>query len=152
MSKQTRTISIGIAASLAAVLTASPVAAQMFERAYSFTGRDRASLAVVMKQAESGMFDGTGSGNSGMNYSVTNLICGGDSGSANADGNSACMILNNSTGNVGADQDSIGDQSANSDVDTTQNNGGEGSLSSALNGLNGDSDSSSGDGDLPSAQ
>lgn len=152
MSKHTRTITLGIAASMAAILTASPVAAQMFERAYSFTGRDRASLAVVMKQAESGMFDGTSSGSSGMSYNVTNLICGGDSGSANADGNSACMILNNSTGNVGADQDSIGDQGANSTVDTTQNNGGEGSLSSALNGLNGGSDSSSGDGDPPSPQ
>jgi len=126
-----------LAASMALILAASPVAAQMFERAYSFTPRDRASLAVIMKQAENGMFErrdpqqqviagaGTGSaGTSSLNYTVNNLICGGDSGSANADGNSACIILNESTGTVGAAQDALGNQDATSSVETTENNGG----------------------------
>lgn len=145
----------GLAVSTALLLSAlllapPPAAAQMYERPFGFAGRDRASLAVIMKQAESGMFDGNTSGSSassGLNYNVTNLICGGDSGTASADANSACVILNNSTGNVGADQDAIGDQGATSDVASTQNNQGDGSLSNALNGLNGGNDDSSGDGD-----
>jgi hypothetical protein len=139
MSKTTlSTAAAGPACAMALILAASPVAAQMFERAYSFTARDRASLAVIMKQAESGMFEpqsnqATTSGGGSLDYTVNNLICGGDSGSANAEGNSACIILNGSTGStVGTGQDAIGNQDAASSVETTQNNGGTGSLSSAL--------------------
>ncbi|WP_119165132.1 hypothetical protein [Algihabitans albus] len=161
MTKLTRTAAAGVTISpvplllAALILTIPPAAAQMYERPFGFAGRDRASLAVIMKQAESGMFDNSGrtsSGSSGLDYNVTNLICGGDSGTANADANSACVILNNSTGNVGADQDAIGDQGASSDVDSTQNNQGDGSLSNALNDLNGGSDSAGGDGDPSSVQ
>jgi hypothetical protein len=130
-----------LAAALA--LTALPAAAQMFERAYSFAPRDRASLAVIMKQAENGMFEpqrqptATGATGTPLQYTVNNLICGGDSGSANAEGNSACIILNNAQAAVAADQGAMGNQDAASSVDTTQNNNSSGSISSALDGTGG---------------
>ncbi len=134
-------VAAGLAASLALILAASPVAAQMFERAYSFTGRDRASLAVVMKQAESGMFDGNvSSGGGDLNYNVTNLVCGGSGSQASATANSACTILNNSAGNtVGSDQDSAGNQDAQAQTNQTVNGAGDDDLSAALDGLTGDS-------------
>ncbi len=137
---------VATAASLAVLLAATPVAAQMFERAFSFGARDRASLAVIMKQVESGMFKPqrqqsssnssilppSYNSSSSLEYTVNNLICSGDSGSANADANSACIILNGSTGTIGARQNSIGAQNATSDVGTTEVTGTEENMSESL--------------------
>lgn len=97
---------------------------------------NRASIAALMKQVEDGngsssgtAFVGTGSGD------VTQLICGSSNGespaaSSNAQANSSCIILNNSTGALNIDQSSEGDQSANAEststttVDETINNAG----------------------------
>ncbi|OKH88623.1 hypothetical protein [Thalassospira sp. TSL5-1] len=107
--------------------------AQMFEKPWSAPVQNRASLAVVMKQAESGMLsgNGTGSASSGTN-SLTQLVCGGGGGTASATANSSCVILNNSNGTVNTGQDSVGDQTANSNTQTNTTN-----LSDALENLSG---------------
>ncbi|NIZ03869.1 hypothetical protein [Thalassospira lucentensis] len=107
-----------------------PVSAQMFEKPWSAKSRDRSSLAVYMKQAESGLFDkstGTGTGTGG---SLTQLVCGGGGGTSSATANSACIIMNNSNGVVDTGQDSTGDQTANTTDNST--NSTSGSLSDAL--------------------
>src|SRR3546814_4172507 len=50
---------LAVAAALAAfgVLMPTVASAQMYDQSWNFKPRDRAGLAVVMKQAESGMFD-----------------------------------------------------------------------------------------------
>ena len=121
---------------LATIITASgsfAAQAQMFEKPWSAPDQNRASLAVVMKQAESGMFTGTGSTSSSGSSSLTQLVCGGGGGTANATANSACVILNNSNGSVNTGQDSTGDQTADSNTQTNTTN-----LSDALENLSGD--------------
>ncbi|RCK43325.1 hypothetical protein TH25_21930 [Thalassospira profundimaris] len=120
---------------LATIITASgsfAAQAQMFEKPWSAPAQNRASLAVVMKQAESGMLSGTGTGASSGTNSLTQLVCGGGGGTANATANSACVILNNSNGTVNTGQDSVGDQTANSNTQTNTTN-----LSDALENLSG---------------
>lgn len=107
---------------------AGEASAQMFERPWSFKSRDRASLAVVMKQVEEGMFSrrsensaaGNGGAVGGFNSS-TLLLCGGSGGDASATANSSCIILNNATGDLTIGQDAVGDQgaSAASETNTT---------------------------------
>ncbi|WP_339778309.1 hypothetical protein [uncultured Thalassospira sp.] len=120
----------------AAILTASgPLSAmaQMFEKPWSAPDQNRASLAVVMKQAESGLLSGSGSATtSSGTSSLTQLVCGGGGGTASSTANSACVILNNSNGTVNAGQDSTGDQTANSNTETSTTN-----LSDALENLSG---------------
>jgi hypothetical protein len=104
----------------------SPAAAQngLYDAPYAFPQTNRASMAVVIKQAESGMFSSTtnsGSGTSSDGAPV--FLCGGSGGgsstssSSSATANSSCIILNNSTGSISVGQDSHGSQTSNSDVD-----------------------------------
>lgn len=108
-----------------------PASAQMFENPWSAKSRDRSSLAVYMKQAESGLYDKSTNNGASAGGSLTQLVCGGGGSSSSATANSACIIMNNSNGNVGTGQDSTGDQTANTtdnSASSTTNN----SLSDAL--------------------
>ncbi|OSQ45000.1 hypothetical protein [Thalassospira sp. MCCC 1A01428] len=121
---------------IAAILCASgslSATAQMFEKPWSAPDQNRASLAVVMKQAESGLLSGSGSATaSSGTSSLTQLVCGGGGGTASSTANSACVILNNSNGSVNAGQESTGDQTADSNTQTNTTN-----LSDALENLSG---------------
>lgn len=111
--------------------------AQMFEKPWAATAQNRAQIAVIMKQAESGMLGGTTSTTTGASgtSSLTQLVCGGGGGQSEATANSACIILNNSNGDINAGQDSTGDQTANGSTDTTNNNA---DLSDALANISGE--------------
>lgn len=98
------------------VLTAAvPSNAQMANNPWSFQQQNRASVAALMRQAENG-----NSGNGSVQLAPTNLICGSD-GKSSASGNSTCVILNNSTGQIEIGQDSEGDQAATSSTDSETN-------------------------------
>jgi len=117
-------VRIGLVAFSAVVLLLPAVAsAQMYERAWDFTPRDRAGLAVVQKQVESGAFSSSNgtisSGTSASGSNSTLLLCGGDGGDSSATANSSCIILNNATGDLVIGQDAVGDQSANASSETT---------------------------------
>lgn len=101
-------------AALAVLAGTLPAAAQMSEDPWQFKRRDRAGLAVVMKQAEAGAFSSaTASATAGVASETTVLMCGGgDGGTASATANSSCIILNNATGDLSIGQDALGDQSA----------------------------------------
>lgn len=110
---------------LCASLTANNAGAQgLNNSSWSPQAQNRASIAALIRQVEQ---DGTSSGSTvsslGTTGSVTQLICGSNSGegstnSSNAQANSSCIILNNSGGaTVGIDQDSMGDQSSTADAD-----------------------------------
>lgn len=93
--------------------------AQMFEKAWSFQQRDRAGIAVIQKQVESGLYSRSGNStgavvSGGQAAGNTLLICGGGQGTSSSTANSSCIILNNSTGQLSIGQDSVGDQNANS--------------------------------------
>lgn len=117
---------LGIATALAflGVLAPSLASAQMYQQNWNFKSRDRAGLAVVMKQAESGMFNRSSSSSAatGSSGSSTLLVCGGGGGgdtASSATANSSCIILNNATGDLSIGQDSQGDQSANATTQST---------------------------------
>jgi len=102
-----------------------PAAAQraLYEQ-YAFPQTNRASMAVVIKQAESGMFtSSSGVADSSGSAAAPVFLCGGSSGgsstssSSSATANSSCIILNNSNGNISIDQDSKGSQTSKSGVD-----------------------------------
>lgn len=105
---------------LATLVEAAPAAAQMSESPWQFRYRDRAGLAVVMKQAEdaSSNSGGLSGGSSAVSADTTVLVCGGESAST-ATSNSSCIILNNATGDLSIGQDSLGDQNATNAASTT---------------------------------
>lgn len=97
-----------------------PASAQgLNNNAWSPAPSNRAAVAALIRQVENDdrtaatAVIGSGGGN------VTQLICGSSSGegptSATAQANSSCIILNNSTGTLGIDQDSEGSQDASAD-------------------------------------
>lgn len=99
-----------------AALLAGSAMAQMYEKPYGFAPRDRAGLAVYMKNLdESRKKQSTTTSDVG---SATYLVCGGGGGSASSTANSSCIILNNSDAALGIGQDSIGDQGAESNTET----------------------------------
>ncbi|MFC4235846.1 hypothetical protein ACFOY8_11435 [Thalassospira xianhensis] len=110
---------------------------QMFEKPWAATAQNRAQIAVIMKQAESGLLDGTNGATAGASgsSSLTQLVCGGGGGQSEATANSACIILNNSNGDINTGQDSTGDQTANGSTETTTNNA---DLSDALENISGE--------------
>lgn len=114
-----RLLLAGIA--LATLVEAAPAGAQMSESPWQFRYRDRAGLAVVMKQTEDaasnsgGLYGGSGAG---VSADTTVLVCGGESAST-ATSNSSCIILNNATGDLSIGQDSLGDQNATNAASTT---------------------------------
>ncbi|HIP79984.1 MAG TPA: hypothetical protein EYH07_16175 [Kiloniellaceae bacterium] len=102
---------------------AGDASAQMYEQPWGFAARSGGSMAIFMKQVDAGMLDGnSGSSAAAVTGSTTYLVCGGD-GSAGARGNSSCIILNNSDGAINTGQEAVGDQTAESSVTQTQNNG-----------------------------
>ena len=127
MISRNKTASFALVSGIFAAIGASvPANAQsvLYDAPYSFPQTNRASMAVVIKQAESGMFTtatgGSGDGSGGAPI----FLCGGSGGggsttssSSSATANSSCIILNNSNGQVIVDQDSKGSQSSSSDID-----------------------------------
>lgn len=102
-----------------ASLLAGAAMAQMYEKPYGFAARDRAGLAVYMKNLEESRSN-SGTVSSGVG-DATYLVCGGGGGgsSASSTANSSCIIVNNSDANLGIGQDSDGNQDANADTETT---------------------------------
>jgi hypothetical protein len=90
---------------------------------WSFTPQNRAAIAIAIKNIEDPGSGGSGAGT---------IVCGGTGGAsgqgatgsaASATANSSCIILNNSDGAiVNSDQDSDGDQDADSTTTTQTNN------------------------------
>lgn len=121
---------------IAVLCFARPASAQMFEKPYAPPEQNRASLAVIMKQAESGLYSNktTGTTTSSGGSSLTQLVCGAGTSQSSATANSSCIILNNSNGAVTTGQDSTGNQTADANTTTTHNNT---DLSSALETMSG---------------
>ncbi|MGB4056681.1 MAG: hypothetical protein WBK77_01195 [Alphaproteobacteria bacterium] len=98
-----------------------PVQADNLNNApWGFANQNRASIAALIKQVEDNG-SSSGSNASGLvGSNITNLVCGDGQGSSKAQGNSACVILNNSTGDITTGQDTTGDQTAeNTSTETT---------------------------------
>ena len=115
-------------------LVAGSAAAQMSQKPYSFQARDRAGLAVYMKNLEesrnnSSNVSSTGSGSVDQTY----LVCGGGSGGATSQANSSCVIINNSDAALGLGQDSQGNQDSGSSTNTTTNTTTADEVSNILN-------------------
>ncbi len=88
----------------------------MNNNAWSPNPSNRASIAALIRQVEQGEASGS-IGSAASANGVTQLICGTSSGdggltSATSQANSSCIIMNNSSGDLNVNQDSIGDQSA----------------------------------------
>ncbi|MPY73813.1 MAG: hypothetical protein GEU87_06110 [Alphaproteobacteria bacterium] len=113
-----------------ACLVAGTAAAQMYEQPYSPQARDRAGLAVYMKNLkESRRSEVTASGGGDATY----LVCGGSGGQSTATANSSCVILNNSDASLGIGQGSDGDQGANASTNSTTNTTTADEVSNILN-------------------
>lgn len=119
-------LAVAVAAAACGVLLPSVAAAQMYEQSWNFKSRDRAGLAVVMKQAESGMYGRSSSSGAVLGSSgaaQTYLVCGGAGGAgdtaSSATANSSCIILNNTTGDLSVGQDAQGDQTADAQTQST---------------------------------
>ena len=89
---------------------------------------DRAAMAVIMHQLDSGSSASSNSVTAG-----TTLVCGGGGGTSSATANSSCIIINNGSANINAGQASDGAQSAQSDSTTVTSD--PNSMSSALSAL-----------------
>ncbi|TVQ81838.1 MAG: hypothetical protein EA357_11575 [Micavibrio sp.] len=126
MSYRQMTITCLICLVLATGFSATPASAQMTKEGWKFTQQNRAAIASLMQQ-NSRRNNGTMVASGG-----TTLVCGGGSSDAtsSAMGNSSCIILNNSTGMLDIEQDSLGDQSSNANAEFTSN--GSGSTSDIL--------------------
>jgi hypothetical protein len=98
-------------------LVAGPASAQMSQKPYSFQARDRAGLAVYMKNLD----ESHNSSSSSDAAAATYLVCGGGGAGSTSQANSSCIIINNSDAALGIGQDSQGSQDSNSSVDTTSN-------------------------------
>lgn len=106
-----------VTATTGAVLLAGSAMAQMYEKPYGFAPRDRAGLAVYMKNLDESRKKSTTT--SDVVGSATYLVCGGGGGSsATSTANSSCIILNNSDAALGIGQDSIGDQGADANTES----------------------------------
>jgi len=97
-------------------LIAGSAVAQMYEKPYGFQARDRAGLAVYMKNLDESR---SKSSDASSAAASTYLVCGGGGGGSTSTANSSCIILNNSDAALGIGQDSLGNQDANSKVETT---------------------------------
>lgn len=114
------------AGALLLTLLSATASAQMFDKPWSATPRDRAGIAVIMKQAESGLYDrrdqkGSGGGVPSLTYNTTTLVCAGSGGEATSTANSSCLILNNATGAIDVGQGADGNQGASSSNSSTVN-------------------------------
>lgn len=112
-----RTVSTAALIAAGASMIAGSAIAQMYEKPYGFQARDRAGLAVYMKNLEESRNNSSDTTTSA--GSATYLVCGGGGGGSTSTANSSCIILNNSDAALGIGQDSQGDQDSNSNVETT---------------------------------
>lgn len=111
--------SLFVTVATGASLLAGAAMAQMYEKPYGFAARDRAGLAVYMKNLdESRNNSGTVTSGAG---AATYLVCGGGGGggSASSTANSSCIIVNNSDASLGIGQASDGSQDSNAETETT---------------------------------
>lgn len=126
-----------VATAITTAFVNAPASAQgLNNNAWAPQDSNRAAIASLIRQVER---DDKASSNFGaLGYagsSVTQLICGSNSGegtgaSASAQANSSCIILNNSDGALNIDQDSDGEQTA--DANSTETN----NIDEAINGSN----------------
>jgi len=108
--------------------------AQMIDEPYRFPSTDRAGLAVIIDRAEDGEAtspDDEAAASRPDNYTI--LQCGGPSGEASATSESACIIMNDSAGSIGVEQEGHGDQTASTDTEVSAETAGE--VSDALESL-----------------
>ena len=117
MAHTLRTAGLAVVIAVGASMTAGTAMAQMFEQPYGFQARDRAGLAVYMKNLQESRSD---NGTVAAGGDATYLVCGGSGGSATSTANSSCIILNNSDAALGIGQDSAGDQNSDSNVETNE--------------------------------
>jgi hypothetical protein len=132
--KQARSLrkaSLTVVAAAGVCLLAGTAAAQMYEKPYAPAARDRAGLAVYMKNLDesrrSNSVTSSGAGD------ATYLVCGGSGGQSTATANSSCIILNNSDAQLGIGQGSDGNQNANAATNTTTNTTTADEVSNILN-------------------
>ncbi|MFP4098079.1 MAG: hypothetical protein ACLFP8_06760 [Alphaproteobacteria bacterium] len=97
----------------------SQASAQLNEQPYRFKAQNRASIAALMKDVENR--DRRSTTVTAAAIPSTTLVCGGDSADASAAGNTSCVIVNNSTGNISVGQDNLGNQDADSETTETTN-------------------------------
>lgn len=89
--------------------------AQDFDTPWQFNRVDRAGIAVVMRQANGGLFDQAAPSSS--TSTITQYVCGDGTGTTSATGNSACVILGaGSNGNINTGQNNDGNPSASSSL------------------------------------
>ena len=117
MAHTLRTAGLAVVIAVGASMTAGTAIAQMFEQPYGFQARDRAGLAVYMKNLQESRSD---NGTVASGGEATYLVCGGGTGGATSTANSSCIILNNSDAALGIGQDSDGDQNSDSNVETNE--------------------------------
>ncbi len=97
-----RAAATALAGAALIALVAGPAAAQMFQKPWSFSPTNRASIAFSLHN--------DGHSSSGSALAGTSILCGG--GSSTAAGNSTCIVLNNANGQIALDQTSEGSQDA----------------------------------------
>jgi hypothetical protein len=97
-----------------------PAQAQLLNQPWARAEQNRASIASLIYQVEQAKKNGTTSSTS--SGSVTNLVCGG-AGGTSANGSSSCIILNNTVADIGVDQYTKGNQTADNNEQTTTTSG-----------------------------
>ena len=105
----------------ALILPAPVIQAQQISEPWSFKRSNRAQIAVILRQVQDSESTSTGTFSAAASAGVggTTIVCGG--GSATAQANNTCIILNNSTGQISTDQISDGDQTATNSESTNEN-------------------------------
>lgn len=117
---------LGAAGALLLMIAGQAGAAEvlMGNRAWGFSNQtSRASIAALMLQQEQ---TGNGTGATGGAY-----VCGGG-GESTSTANYTCIIMNNSTGSIYADQNSTGNQTSSTETSVTANGVPESKLSDVL--------------------
>jgi hypothetical protein len=106
---------------LIALSTAASAQQAMGNAPWNFTPQNRAGIAALIQQG----------GNTGGVTAGSSYACGGG-GTATATANYTCMILNNSTASIGANQAADGDQTATSDTETQVHGASQETLSTVI--------------------
>ena len=125
---QWRIIGAMVVAFVLLLAATSAYAAGQNKEPWSGQKYDRAGMAVIMHNVDSGS-----SASSNSIGASTTLVCGGGGGASSATANSTCIIVNNGAADITAGQASDGGQSASSSTSTTSSD--QNSMSGALGGL-----------------
>ena len=110
-----RQLGLATLAAAGTFLLAGTAVAQLYEKPYAPQARDRAGLAVYMKNLKETRRNSVTANGGG---EATYLVCGGSGGQSTATANSSCVILNNSDASLGVGQGSDGNQNANASTNT----------------------------------